>query len=293
MLIAQISDLHVQEQVGVKTAGVDNDDGILSAVKEINSWTPSVDLVIVTGDVAHNGRPAGYRRAAEMLERIKAPWYVLPGNHDEQETLRKIFADRDYIPQEGDFCQYTIEGYPVRIVALDSTVHEYHQGELCAQRLAWLEEQLQKERDKPTLIFMHHPPIKTGIFWMDSISLLKGAEEFSAIVQRHPQVKGIHCGHIHRSIFSSLGRVPVSVAPSTCYAVDLDLVPEGRVAFVAEPPGLHLHHWNGERVVTHGVFIGRNDQHQDLIPMMPNWEARLEVMRQGKPTPKSLSTYRK
>lgn len=40
------------------------------------------DLVVVTGDLTHRGRPGQYRRAAEFLGQITAPVMAVPGNHD-------------------------------------------------------------------------------------------------------------------------------------------------------------------------------------------------------------------
>jgi 3',5'-cyclic AMP phosphodiesterase CpdA len=40
------------------------------------------DLVVVTGDLTHRGRPGEYRLAAEFLSRIEAPVMAMPGNHD-------------------------------------------------------------------------------------------------------------------------------------------------------------------------------------------------------------------
>lgn len=290
MLIAQITDVHVREQGAGKTAGVDNNDGLITAIQEINNLSPSADVAIITGDLAHRGRTAEYQTLSHLLEQLKVPCYLLPGNHDERDALLQVLGHLAYIPKGEKFCQYTVEGYPVRIVALDTTVAEHHHGELCSQRLAWLEEQLQRAPEKPTMIFMHHPPVRVGIDWMDGIGLLSGAVELADIVRRHPQVRGIYCGHIHRSILTCSGGVPVGVAPSTCYAVTLDLSPEGAAMLIAEPPGIHLHYWDGANVITHRAFIGRTDETLNLIPLMPNWETRCELMRQGKGIPKSLSS---
>ena len=40
------------------------------------------DLVVVTGDLTHRGRPGQYEQAADFLSRIGAPVLVVPGNHD-------------------------------------------------------------------------------------------------------------------------------------------------------------------------------------------------------------------
>ncbi len=42
----------------------------------------AADLVAVTGDVTHRGRPGQFDQAAAFLSRIGAPVMVVPGNHD-------------------------------------------------------------------------------------------------------------------------------------------------------------------------------------------------------------------
>ena len=290
MLIAQISDVHIREKGAAKTVGVDTNGALSAAIEEVNGFSPMPDVVMITGDLAHSGKSAEYEMLGRLLDRLKVPCYLLLGNHDDRNAFRNVFNRLPYLSQGQTFCQYVLEDYPLRIIALDTTVNDHHHGELCRTRLAWLDDQLQKMPEKPTIIFMHHPPIRVGIDWMDGIGLLSGAAELAEIVRRHPQVQGLHCGHIHRTIQSSLGSTLVGVAPSTCYAVALDLVPQGKVMLVSEPPGLHLHYWDGDRVITHCATLEHADETLNLIPLMPNWELRLELMRQGKGIPKSLSS---
>lgn len=40
------------------------------------------DMVVVTGDLTHRGRPGQFAAAADFLDRITAPVMVVPGNHD-------------------------------------------------------------------------------------------------------------------------------------------------------------------------------------------------------------------
>ena len=42
----------------------------------------AADLVVVTGDLTHRGRPGQYGLAADFLSRITAPVLSVPGNHD-------------------------------------------------------------------------------------------------------------------------------------------------------------------------------------------------------------------
>ena len=39
-------------------------------------------LIVVTGDLTHRGRPAEHERAAAFLKRLGPPLLVVPGNHD-------------------------------------------------------------------------------------------------------------------------------------------------------------------------------------------------------------------
>ena len=40
------------------------------------------DLVVVTGDLTRNGKPAEFKAAAAWLDRLPTPYVVTPGNHD-------------------------------------------------------------------------------------------------------------------------------------------------------------------------------------------------------------------
>ena len=51
---------------------------------------------------------------------------------------------------------------------------------------------------------------------MDEMGLLAGAPALEALVRRHPQVEGLICGHLHRSIQARFGgRLVSHVAHST------------------------------------------------------------------------------
>lgn len=42
----------------------------------------AADLVVITGDLTHRGRPGQFREAREFIDRITAPVMAVPGNHD-------------------------------------------------------------------------------------------------------------------------------------------------------------------------------------------------------------------
>ena len=100
------------------------------------------------------------------------------------------------------------------------------------------------------MIFLHHPPFETGIWWMDCIGLT-GARELEAVVRRHPQVRLVVAGHVHRPVTTTWGTTIVSIAPSTCHQTAVALHTDCPPRMTNEPPMLALHQWTGDAFVSH------------------------------------------
>jgi Icc protein len=256
MLIAQITDFHIKARGKIAYRVVDTASCLTQAVAAVAALDPAPDVVVATGDLTDFGRPEEYELLRELLAPLPCPVYLVPGNHDEREAMRRAFAG-GYLPANG-FLNYAIDDYPLRLVALDTVVPGEGGGRLCDERLGWLDRTLAAAPKRPTMIIMHHPPFSTGIAHMDRIGL-SGAAEFAEVLARHPQVERVLCGHLHRSIQAHIGvHAIASTAPSTAHQVALDLRADGPSRFVMEPPGYQLHLWrSGIGVVSHTGVIGR------------------------------------
>ncbi len=259
MIIVQLSDLHVRPR-GVSAYGrVPTNDMLGDAIEHVNALRPRADVAVATGDLVHAGEVEEYAMLRELLGTLEMPVYLVPGNHDDRANFRRVFGDSDYLPETGEFLHYTIDDHPVRLIGLDTVVPGSASGELCAQRLAWLEEALDTEPDRPTVLFMHHPPFRTNIEHMDVIGL-EGADAMGRLVERHPQIERILCGHLHRSIQVRWRGSLASTAPSTAHQVVLDLRPGTEGAFAMEPPGYQVHVWSRDTgIVSHTAHVGRFD----------------------------------
>src|SRR5204863_1292296 len=189
-----------------------------------------------------------------VLRPLAMPVFVIPGNHDARDPLRAAFGADGYLPADG-FLQYTVEDYPLRLVALDTLIAGQHRGSLCAERLGWLDRTLAAQPDRPTVVLMHHPPFATGITYMDGYGL-DNAAGLAEIVARHPQVERILCGHLHRTIDRRFAGTVAGTAPSTAHQIRLNLVADARISFIFEPPGYQLHVWHHGGLVTHTVPLG-------------------------------------
>ncbi|HEV2791114.1 MAG TPA: phosphodiesterase [Solirubrobacterales bacterium] len=232
VLLAQLTDLHV----GGSENGVDPVPRLEAVVEAVRSLPDRVDAALVSGDLTHDGGAAEFRIARELLERLEVPLHVLSGNHDDRALLREAFD----LPGEGDEpIDYAVEVGELRLVLLDSNVPGRDPGGFAPEQLAWLDAELARS-EGPTLLAMHHPPLATGIEEWDGINLAREEREALAeIVARHPQLRGIVGGHLHRIAASTLAGCPVLSAPSTYLQARPDFYAED-VEF-GGAPGFALH----------------------------------------------------
>ena len=205
MKIAHISDLHIT--VGGEARMADN---LEKLVEHINGLSP--DLVLVSGDITHNAQMAEAERAAGILAKLAAPYYLTPGNHDRRAVLKAAFPTAAMPAAQASHASYVIEGETLRILALDSSDPDAPNGRICAERAAWLEAELARSA-RPALIFMHHPPMKCAVEETDHPPL-QGADLLAQVVARHGQVQRILCGHVHLMVQALWQGRLVCAAPS-------------------------------------------------------------------------------
>ncbi len=254
MLIAQISDTHLAGW-GRRTFGVaPMGENLARCVRHLNRLDPQPDLVLVTGDLTNNALPEEAARAASLLGGLRAPFYVIPGNHDSRATLRAAFAGEHCPVRDDAFLHYVIEGYPLRLIALDTTIPGAPGGEICAERAAWLKARLDEDLRTPTVLFMHHPPLRMGLIETDLDGFI-GASRLEDIVRERPNVIRLLAGHIHLASLARWGGTVVSTAPSPGMRLYVDLTLK-RSAYLLDAPAYQLHYWTPEkRLVTHTVRV--------------------------------------
>ncbi len=256
MLIAQITDLHIGLPDSEVVRQCATPQCLEAAVKHINRLDPRPDLVLATGDLCDTGAAEEYRRLAALLAPLEFPLYLIPGNHDDRDNLRAAFTDHAYLHEDKNFLHYAVDDYPLRLLGLDTLDPGEMGGDMCAKRCAWLDETLSSAPETPTLIFMHHPPFKTGLAHMDGMGLAN-ADKFAAVVARHHQIAGILSGHQHRPVTTSFHGTTAQVAPGIAHQVELSLGEGRHLSIVMEPPACMLHLWNpGQALVSHTSYIG-------------------------------------
>jgi Icc protein len=210
---------------------------------------------LATGDLVHDSSDAGYKRLRARLTQIDCPAYCLPGNHDLPSKMGRL------LNQDNVHCVPSLTYNDWLLIFLDSTIANETGGNLNPAQLAELEATLAAHPRLHALICLHHQPVPVGSQWIDSIGLNNSADLFE-VTNRHPQVKGMLCGHVHQRFEGRQRHIKLMATPSTCiqflagqddFAIDhcppgyrwLALLPNGSirsgVELLAEmPSGLDL-----------------------------------------------------
>lgn len=233
-LLVQLSDSHV----GATWGEGDPVAGLRAAVEAVRRLPDAPDAVLMTGDLTENAADGEYEIVRELLAQLGAPVYVLPGNHDDRDTLRRHF---DVPGAMGTPVQYAVDLGPLRLVVVDSTRPGEDRGELDADRLSWLDAELAGAPDQVTLVALHHPPVSTGVAAWDEIGLpAADRRALGDVLQRHPQVRRVVAGHVHRTLTGDLAGRAVVAVPSTYVQTRLSFNSED-IEFAAEPRGFAVH----------------------------------------------------
>lgn len=210
--IVQLTDCHLLADPLSQLKGICTRSQFDRVLETVHARFADADRLIVTGDLTHDGLPTTY----ETLRSLLADWFprlrVIPGNHDDRPAMREIFGARIqdaagrhvFVDDVGDWI----------LIGLDSLLPGEVRGALGVDQLAWLKSQLRLRPQKPTCLFLHHPPVRVNSAWLDQIGL-EDAAALRDILHASPQVRAVSCGHVHQERTTIEGSLVVLTSPST------------------------------------------------------------------------------
>ena len=224
--IAQITDTHLYASAGGKLLGL-NTRECLDQVIQLARQDGDFDMVVASGDLAHDSSQAAYQRVREQIGQLGIPVYCLPGNHDEAVAICEHLNGEDF------HCEHNVLAGGWQMIFLDSSVEGEEGGHLNAGELDALSQALNEHPDLPTVVWLHHQPVNIGSRWLDTMAI-DNPDDFFAVIDRHPQVRAIVWGHVHQDFEQQRNNVRLLASPSTC----LQFLPASEEFAVDEvPPG--------------------------------------------------------
>lgn len=220
---AHVTDTHVGGSTSV--------EDLRATVSDINRQ-PDLDFVIISGDITEFGSDDELALAKQLLDSIRIPWHVLPGNHDTNwsesggNSFRRVFGDETIaFRHKGYFFVGTNSGPNMRMSP----------GQVPRENLVWMDSLFAANPDTETpLIYINHYPQDSSLNnWFEAIDRLK---------TRNVQL--MLCGHGHQNqVFDAEG-IPSVMSRSNLRARDsvgaynLVTIGDGEAVYQLRYPGV-------------------------------------------------------
>lgn len=179
--IIVLADIHV-------TPGNECEKKLQEAVKEINAT--ECDAVVICGDLTNEGSDEQLNNVKRITDSIKAPLYVIPGNHENNwsqsatKTFKDIWGD-DHFAAE-------ISGTDLVIVGTNCGPYmKMGDGHVKKEDMHWLKSVMDKylETGKKIISFNHYP--------LRQNDLDNGYVDYIKLLEQYPVIIHIN-GHYHR-----------------------------------------------------------------------------------------------
>ncbi|WP_394165685.1 metallophosphoesterase family protein [Neptunomonas phycophila] len=208
--IVQVTDCHLQESPSQLHRGMSTEDRFDAVLSHLTGCERNIDLLWLTGDLAHHGYESSYRRLAAKVSGIAKNIIWLPGNHDDWLQMQSY----------PELCQpvWAPDLTPWAFISLNSIYEADGRGSgaLGKEQRQWLMDQLAalQQDNRWVLIALHHPALDVGSQWQDQIKL-SDADALLDIIKASSCVKGVLSGHLHQQHDLFVGGVPFWVTPAT------------------------------------------------------------------------------
>ncbi|MBI4427708.1 MAG: PQQ-binding-like beta-propeller repeat protein [Ignavibacteriales bacterium] len=169
---AWLSDTHVGSTTGA--------DDLRASVRDINSMD-SVAFVLLSGDITELGWNAEFDTAKAILDNLKKPYYIVPGNHDTKWSesgctrFSEVFGSDRFVFEYGGFVFIGLHEGPIMRMG---------DGHFAPEDLRWIDSVFSSLPDKGTpLFFVTHYPLTPQLDnWYEMTDRLKKLDTKAALV---------------------------------------------------------------------------------------------------------------
>ncbi len=241
--VVQLSDLHFSSREG-GYAWRDTTASFAAVAERVVEARP--DMVVVTGDLANEGKPDEYEMAGDALAALDLPVYCLAGNHDSTDAFHahlprpNVSAPRtlrvgEWLFLFGDSNAGGMAFDPDHgWVDTPGRMHDAN-GSLTTHEISWLTRQLATSHAAHAMLWLHHPPGSSRFFEQPEYDA-----QVAAIADSTERLRAVAAGHAHTGVTMTVGGIPSHLCPSTGLSLDfleMVMMPPGYREFVFWPDG--------------------------------------------------------
>jgi 3',5'-cyclic AMP phosphodiesterase CpdA len=209
----QMSDSHIGFD---KKANPDTLGTLQEAITKVKAMPNKPSFIVHTGDITHLSKPAEFDNADKLFGESKLPVHWVPGEHDLiDEDRGKAYLER-YGKGSKGAGWYSFDSNGVHFIGLVNVVDlkAGGLGNLGAEQLAWLEDDLKgKSNSTPIVVFSHIPLYVLYKEWgwgtEDGQRALDMLKRFGSVTVLN--------GHIHQLAQKVEGNMTFHTALSTAF----------------------------------------------------------------------------
>jgi 3',5'-cyclic AMP phosphodiesterase CpdA len=209
----QMSDSHIGFN---KAANPDALATLREAVAKVKAMTIKPSYIIHTGDITHLSKPGEFDNAEQVFGETGLKIHYVPGEHDIIDEARgQAYLDR-YGKGSKGAGWYSFDDHGVHFVGLVNVVDlkSGGLGNLGAEQLAWLEDDLRAKSDStPIVVFAHIPLYVLYAQWGWGTD---DGQRALALLKRFGSVTVLN-GHIHQLAQKVEGNMTFHTALSTAF----------------------------------------------------------------------------
>jgi outer membrane protein assembly factor BamB/predicted phosphodiesterase len=234
---AFLSDTHIGSPDGKA------EEDLRRTVADINLMN-DIAFVVITGDITELGTNEEIKRAKQIFDELKVPYYIIPGNHDTGwsesggDSFIKIFGND----------KFSFEYSGIRFLGCASGPYlRMSDGHVPRGAINWLDKELNTVKDQQPVIFLNHYPINDQLDnWYEITDRL-----------RHYNTWAILCGHGHANKAMNFEDIPAVMGRSNLRAkaevggYNLVDVRADSMIFTERRPAIEtLKPWTGVKIET-------------------------------------------
>lgn len=211
MLLLFLTDLHTGLE-GEYPHDIDLRQNFLDVLRATSRH--QYDYLVLGGDLClKNGNADIYQWQKEKLDELGVPYFIVPGNHDDQKILSQVFSHLSLTTESEIYSHKILNNHSV--LFLDTA-----RGFMSDTQKAWLRKKLKELDSEQLVIFMHHPPSLMQVPHMDHNYALRDRSEVLELFKETDKSKLIFCGHYHveKSVF--IDNISIHVTPSLFFQID-------------------------------------------------------------------------
>lgn len=159
---AWLSDTHVGSNTG--------EEDLRKSVEDINKFD-DVSFTIISGDISQTGKGSDLRLAKSILDGLKKPYYIIPGNHD---TKWSESGATDFIKLWGKD-RFLFQYSGILFLGLhEGPLMRMADGHFAPEDLRWLDSTLAGiNKEQPVIIVTHYPVDPQIDNWYELINRVK------------------------------------------------------------------------------------------------------------------------